>query len=425
MNEEPFQRQVKTAQERLADLRRRIDALPEHERQGLFAEAAEELSIALEELQVTSEELHQQNEELATARLHSEMERHRYEELFNFAPEGYLVTDLNGKIQEANRAASILLSVPQTFLIGNPLTVFIREEDLKTFLTQLNRLPSLERLEDWEISVQRRDGETFPAAFTVTTVPPSHGKPASLRWMIHDISERKRMEEGLRKSENRLRSLSEKLLTVQEDERKRVARDLHDSLAAMLAAIKFNVEGAIQLLRNDGTDKKAVPPLEHALANIHNVFEEVRRIYMDLRPALLDDLGIQAALSWFIREFQKGYSHIRVERDIDIDESNVPESLKIVVYRVLQEAFINVAKHSKADRVHFALGRRDDRVEMTIKDNGEGFNVGQTLDVNHPQKGVGLLLMREKIELSGGSLRIISLEGGETVIQASWPIPRS
>jgi signal transduction histidine kinase len=168
-----------------------------------------------------------------------------------------------------------------------------------------------------------------------------------------------------------------------------------------------------------------VAPLEHAVATIQNIFEEVRRIYMDLRPALLDDLGIKAALSWFIREFQKGYPHIRIERDIDIDESNVPEPLKIVVYRVLQEAFINVAKHSKADRVHFALGRRDDRVEMTIKDNGEGFNVGQTMDVNHPRKGYGLLLMREKIEISGGSLKIISLDGGETVIRASWPIPRS
>ena len=425
MNEESFQRQVKTAQERLADLRRRIDALPEHERQGLLAEAAEGLSIALEELQVTSEEMHQQNEELATARLHSEMGRHRYQELFNLAPEGYLVTDPEGTIQEINRAASTLLSVPQSFLIGKPLAVFVKEEDLRAFRTQLSRLPALERVEDWEILLQPRDGEPFPAAITITTVRDSNGKLAYLRWIVHDTSERKRTEEKLRQSENRLRSLSEKLLTVQENERKKVARDLHDSLMAILAAAKFDIEATLQLLQGDGTDKKVTAPLEHAVATIQNIFEEVRRIYMDLRPPLLDDLGIQAAISWFIREFQKVYPRIRVERDIDIDESNLPEPIKIVVYRVLQEAFINVAKHSKADRVHFSLVRRDHRMEMTIEDNGEGFNVGQTLDVNHPQNGFGLLLMREKIELSGGSLKIISSEGGETVIRASWPIPPS
>ena len=421
VKQESFDRQITVAQEHLADLRQRIGALPERERHGLVAEAVEELSVNLEEFQVASEELRQQNEELAMARHHAETERQRYLELFDFAPEGYVVTDLDGTIQEANRAASSLFSVSQDFLPGKPLIVFVPEEHLMAFRTQLARFPALERLEDWEIPLRPRDGKPFPAAMTITTVPGSGGKPPSLRWMIHDISERKRIDEERRQSEDRLRLLSEKLLTVQEDERKRVALDLHDSLAAVLAAIKYNIEEAVHLLRDKGMDKKAVPPLEHALADTRNIFEEVRRIYMDLRPALLDDLGIQATVSWFIREFQKGYPHIRVEKEIEIKEREVPEPLKIILYRIMQEAFRLVARQSQADVIRLFLGRRKDRIEMTITDNGDGFKAGDPLDRNLPRKEYGLLWMRERAELSGGSFEIESPKEGETAIRASWP----
>jgi len=423
MKEQPFDMQITVTREHPAELRQRFDALPKHERQGLLEETVEELSAGIEELQVASEKLRLQNEELAMARHHAETDRQRYQELFDFAPEGYVVTDLDGTIQEANRAASTLFSVSQNILPGIPLIVFVREEDLIAFRTQLARLPTLERLEEWEIPLRPRDGKPFLAAITVTTVPGSHDKPSSLRWMIHDISERKRMEEELRKSENRLRSLLEKLFTVQEDERKRVARDLHDSLMAILAAAKFDIEGTLQLLREDGTDKKVVAPLEHAVATIQNIFEQVRRIYMDLRPVLLDDLGILATLSWFIRDFQKIYSHIRVENEIEIEERQVPAQLKTILYRIMQEAFGLLARHSQADFIHFSLGRRKERIEMTIRDNGNGLKTGQPPDVNLTRKEYGLLWMRERVELSGGSFEIESLKGAETTIRASWPMP--
>lgn len=421
---ELFDRQITVAQEHLADLRRRVEDLPETERQPVLIEALEEVSVNLEELQVASEELRQQNEELATAQRYAETERQRYLELFDFAPEGYVVTDLDGTIQETNRAASTLLRIPQRFLQGKPLIVFVPEEDLKALRVQLARFPVLERLEDWVTTFRPRDGKPFPAAITVTTVPGSGGKPPSLRWMIHDISERKRMDEELRQSENRLRVLSEKLLTVQEDERKRVAWDLHDSLATALAVIKYNIEGVIRLLQDNGIGKKAVPPLEHALADVQNLLEEVRRIYMDLRPTLLDDLGIQATASWFIREFQKGHPRVRVENEIEIAESEVSEPLKIILYRILQEAFLLVVRQSRADVIRFSLGRRNDRIEMTIRENGDGFKAGDPPDGTSSRKDYGLLWIRERVELSGGSFEIESLKEGETAIRASWPAAR-
>jgi PAS domain S-box-containing protein len=416
LKEEVFGKQVKVAHEHLADLKQRIDVLPDHERQPLIIEALEELSVALEELQVTSEELHQQSEELAVARKHAEVERQRYLELFDFAPEGYVVTDADGTILDANRAAAALLSVLQGYLIGKPLIVFVNEEDRKPFVTQLNNFGGLEHLEDWEIYLKPRNGEPFPAAITIGTVRDPNGKLVGLRWLIRDITERKRMDK-------QLRSLSERLLTIQEDERKKVAQDLHDSLGAALAAVKYNVEGVIQMLGGERGVERMITSLKNALLNIQYMIEDVRRIYTDLRPSVLDDLGIEATVKWFTREFQNVYPHMGIEKEIAIEDHAIPQRLKIILYRVIQEAFTSIAKHSKGDLIRFSLGRRGDRIEMVIKDNGVGFDAKEAILGDPRGSGPGVLGMRERVELSGGYFKIESSKGTGTVVRASWPIP--
>ena len=156
----------------------------------------EKLQHALEELHIAEEELRQQNEELAAARLVAESERQRYQELFDFAPYGYLVTDAAGTIQEANRAVATLLSVPQDFLVGKPLVGFVTEENRKAFHIQLTRLTESQRLEDWEVYLQPREGKPFPAAITTSIIHNQVGKLVGLRWLIRDITERKQAEKG-------------------------------------------------------------------------------------------------------------------------------------------------------------------------------------------------------------------------------------
>jgi PAS domain S-box-containing protein len=422
MKEDNFDRKVGAAQEHLTGLGQHLDDMPQHERQPSLVEAVDELSVALEELHVASEELHQQNEELATAREHSEVERHRYQELFEFAPEGYLVTDPDGGIREANRAAAVLLSVPQGFLIGKPVTVFVNEGDRKSFLTQLNRLAKVERLEDLQIHLQPRDGEPFPAAITIGTMRDPDGKLIGLRWLIHNIAERKRMEEELRESENRLLLLSKRLLNVQEEERKSFAWDVHDSLGAVLAAVKFNIEAAIQRLRSKGKTEEAALFLRNALDSIQSTIEETRRIYTDLRPSVLDDLGIKPTVNWFTREYHNAYPDITVEKEITVEEHEVPDRLKIILYRVMQEAFANTAKHSKGNLIRVSLRKKGKRIEMVIRDNGVGFDAKDVLPDSHTGPGPGLSRMRERIELSGGALKIESSKKMGTTITASWPI---
>ncbi len=235
------------------------------------------------------------------------------------------------------------------------------------------------------------------------------------------IEERERTEEALRESENQLRHLSFQLLSAQENERKSVAQELHDSIGQTLAAIKFGTEKAIEQL-NERAWKTTKQPLEAVISMVQNGIEEVRRIQMDLRPSTLDDLGILATISWFCREFQTIYSEIHVEQQIDIQEDDVPDPLKTIIYRVLQEALNNVAKHSGADLVRLSLRRANGEIKLTIEDNGLGFDLEDVLSVESSKRGIGVSSMKERIELSGGSFAIESAPGAGTTIRGAWPL---
>ena len=234
-----------------------------------------------------------------------------------------------------------------------------------------------------------------------------------------DVTDRKMAEEALRESEKELRLLSSQLLTAQEQERGRIARELHDGIGQSLSAIKFRLEDALGQMGEDVAES-SVNSLNNLIPIIQSTVEEVRRITMDLRPSTLDDLGILATIGWFCREFQETYATVRIEKEIGLDESDIPESLKTVIYRVLQEALNNVAKHSGADSVTVSLTKRDDTIELTIEDNGRGFDLYEVLDIDSSKRGFGLGSMKERIELSGGSFSLESTRREGTNISASW-----
>ncbi len=207
---EPFDEQISAAQKRLEDLINRANIM---EQKALLTETIEELSINLHELQVAAEELHSQNEELLSARQDVEAERRRYQELFEFAPDGYFVTDARGTIIEANQAAVVLLKVSTEFLVGKPLVVFIAEEERRLFLEKLSRLQKEEKL-SWEMQMAPRNRDAFFAEITVAGVRNRDGKLAALRWLVKDITERKQIEEVLKESEKRYKSLAENVPSV-------------------------------------------------------------------------------------------------------------------------------------------------------------------------------------------------------------------
>jgi len=225
--------------------------------------------------------------------------------------------------------------------------------------------------------------------------------------------------EKLKQSEQELRLLSSQLLTVQEQERGRIARELHDGIGQSLSSIKFRVEDALGQVTKGLTDS-GVSGLNNLIPLVQSTVEEVRRITMDLRPSTLDDLGILATIAWFCRELQETYSTVEIKKEITVKETEVPEPLKIVIYRVLQEALNNVVTHSGADRVTISLEKKKNTIQLAIEDNGSGFDLKEALSVDSSRRGFGLSSMRERIDLSGGHLSIETGRGKGTAVKASW-----
>jgi PAS domain S-box-containing protein len=193
MGDHSLSSKVEALQKQVDGLREAADSSPLAEMDQ--SHAYEELLTSLEELRVAEEELRQQNEELLAARDALERERRRYQELFDFAPDGYLVTDAKGIIREANRAAASLLNVRREWLAGKPAILFLSEGDRRSFPSKLAWMGGLRKAEEWEVRLLPRGREPFPAAITPRAVRDSRGEVIQVRWLFSDITGRKRVEE--------------------------------------------------------------------------------------------------------------------------------------------------------------------------------------------------------------------------------------
>ncbi|OGP73124.1 MAG: hypothetical protein A2V86_02935 [Deltaproteobacteria bacterium RBG_16_49_23] len=386
---------------------------------------------------------------------------------------------LRKEVEERKRAEEALRESVERFRVaitGSPITVFQHDKDLRftwvynppprfsdgDFLGKkieeiyipedAARLIKLKR-EVIESGVGMRGeawltlkGEPSFVDFSVEPLRDASGQITGVTCATIDITEHKRAEEALRlqtlelhlltqtleqrvqertaelaKANAALRHLSSKLLSAHEEERKIMAGEIHDTLGACLSGIKFKVEDVL----HQAEKAPSVTPqsLRAIIPLIQEGVEECRRIQMDLRPPMLDDLGLLPTLSWFCRRFQTIYSKISVEREVAIEESNIPGPLKIVIYRVIQEAMNNTAKHSQADHIRLSLRKLGNRIEIGLQDNGLGFNVEEVGSQETTKRGLGLSSMRERVELAGGSFDIESAKGRGAFIRASWPLP--
>jgi len=199
------------ARARAEGLRRRAEAPPE-KRPGLLPDALEELKATVEELRVAEEEMRAQNEELMLARGRVEAERHRYQDLFEFAPDGYLVTDVGGKILEANRAATDLLGIAPRFLKGRGLGTSVVSEDLPVYSAALSSHGAPPQ--EWAMRLRRRPADLFHAAVTVSVVPGLGDQPTTLRWLVRDVSARREAEAARSAASERERRASDALLAL-------------------------------------------------------------------------------------------------------------------------------------------------------------------------------------------------------------------
>lgn len=214
----------------------------------------------------------------------------------------------------------------------------------------------------------------------------------------------------------RLRQLSAQVMRAQEEERKRVARELHDDTAQALTALLMK----LRALERSFPHQEARRELEELRMLVSETLEGVRRLAVDLRSSILDDLGLPSATTTYVQQFARVWGlpvHLRVGRI----EGRLAPDVELAVYRVLQEALTNVAKHSRANQAWVSLGRRRGQLVLTVRDDGRGFDVAAVL--RDRERGLGLFGMQERMALVGGSLSVRSRPGAGTEVVAKVPLP--
>jgi signal transduction histidine kinase len=246
-------------------------------------------------------------------------------------------------------------------------------------------------------------------------------RTAELRLLVTQLQEeatkRLQTEASLQESEARLRHLTSKVLSAQEDERGRLALELHDDLGQSLAVLKMQLR-AIQ--------RKAPPEssevrenLENSLNFINEIIERIRRLSRNLRPTVLEELGLTPAVQHLFEEFCQ---EIQVILDLDDTKDLLSLEAQLNIYRIFQESFSNITKYAQASRVSVSIKKQEGGVVFLVEDNGRGFDPQKIINENIADRGLGLTAMDERARMLGGTLNIWSQEGQGTKITFNVPI---
>jgi signal transduction histidine kinase len=223
------------------------------------------------------------------------------------------------------------------------------------------------------------------------------------------------------KSRSALRLVASRMLAVRESERKRIATDLHDGVGQSLTMIKLSLAEVLRQLAS-GAVEEASESLQHLRLSVHGALEEVRHVAMDLRPPMLDDLGLLPTLTWFFREFAAAVPDMSVEKDFGVQEGRIPDELKITIFRLVQEATSNIVKYAHADRLRVQLRLDGDILHFAIEDNGDGFDPAEVCVRSGSDHGLGLSSMRERAMVSGGVYEMNAAPGRGTRMSVSWQL---
>ena len=349
------------------------------------------------------------------ARLRRETARRQqadFESLFSMAPDGIIVVDNEGKVLTANERAQKLFGYAEQEFPGLPIEALIPADVRQAHIAHretYRRAPSTRLVgQVRELRGARRDGSEFVAE--IGLAPLHFRNQACTVANVRDVTERKQIEAERAEHEKRFRDLSRRLVEVQEAERRTLSTELHDRTSPGLAAIQINLNLLDKLLPAHGTeDVRAL--LEDTASLLAETTVSIREISSNLRPTVLDDGGLLPALAGFAQQFMQRTGiavHLQTQEAARALTSAVQSSL----FRIVQEALTNCAKHAKARNVTLQLSADSGRVSLTIGDDGVGFDFAR-----QSTPGLGLLTMRERAEFAGGSFSLETAPGQGTRIQ--------
>jgi len=444
-----------------AELRRRAEGrLREQQRDTPPLRTDADTQRLLHELQVHQVELEMQNVELLEARDKTEALLEKYTDLYDFAPVGYFSLDEQGVILEVNLTGAALLHVERSLLIHRRLQQFVAPASRPIFLAFLERVFAGPGKQVCEVSLLNKSGAPSWADFQAASAGSLRRERKWCRVAVSDITVLKRAEEtqrrmeaqvaanrelkqeivrrqavekALKKSEQyarqllaeslglqkQLRDLSRQMLVAQEEERKRISRELHDEVGQLLTGISLHLAALAQPGVVDVKDlKKKIARTQRLVVQSLSI---VHQFAGQLRPAALDDLGLIPALRSYMRDYAKRTGlAIRFTGFIRGKTEQLDSAKRTVLYRVAQESLLNVAKHAQASVVKVSIQRLRGVIRLEVKDDGKSFRV-QGVPATGKRKRLGLLGMRERVEMVGGRFTVESAPGQGTTVRAEIP----
>ena len=330
--------------------------------------------------------------------------------LLDSAMDGIITVDEQQRIVMYNRAAERIFGWPQLQVMGQKLDMLLPQRFRHSHFAHMRRfgdtgVTSRRMGTDNVIHGQRRDGDEFPMDASISQIETPEGKLYTV--ILRDVTERVRAQEDLA-------AFAKQSTQIREQEKSRVARELHDELAQLLTAIKMDT---IWLQDNLAADPAAAAgKVQGMLRMIDGAVASTRRIAADLRPLVLDDLGMMPAIEWLAQNFQQRW---RIECELDADgELELGEPYATAVFRIIQESLMNVAKHANATRAAVSVHKVDGGVRLKVQDDGIGFD---TRAARKPSS-LGLAGLRERAQLLKGSVVVHSQPGQGTTIDAFIPV---
>ena len=385
----------------------------------------------IHELQVHAEEITVQNEQLLKAQEELEEARDRFAALYDFSPIGYVSLDIHGVVTELNLTAAAMLGKPRAFLINLPFTAMIMREDRDAFGRFITDAYGGEK-EPASVEVRARtDGHHMFRLLARHGVLP--GGRGQLFTAILDVTEERRLE-GERQGRNaeieraaqereaaevRVKALLERLVSAQEEERHRLARNLHDHLGQQLTALRLTLDAVAQ---DDALSKVVRERLAKAEDLVKQLDKDVDMLAWDLRPAALD-FGLGGALADLVRQWTATTEIAAEFHQASAVEIRLQPRAEANIYRIVQEALNNIAKHAGATHVSVLYEQRPDDVTVIIEDDGRGFDPELAAQSHSRHAGMGLLGMHERAAQFDGSVQIESAPGQGTTVFVRIPVP--
>jgi two-component system sensor histidine kinase UhpB len=341
----------------------------------------------------------------------------RYKALFDRSLSYIYLHDFNGQFIDANDAALKALGYRRKEILQLNFASLIDKSQLSKAtqsLEEIIRTGHQKRPDEYKL--RKKDGH-YIWVETEGSLIYKDGKPYAIQGIGRDITERKEAEETLKESREQLRSLAAHLQSIREEERMVMAREIHDELGQALTALKMDLSWLNKRIPEEQSSmfKKTESMSELIDSTIHTV----QRISAQLRPGLLDDIGLLAAIEWQAEEFQKR-TGISCELSISSQDITLDSERSTSIFRIFQETLTNITRHADATKVKVNLLKKGNRLELKIKDNGKGISEDKISD----PKSLGLVGIQERVFFLGGNIEIKGTQDNGTSITVSIPLPK-